>query len=397
MSSPPDAVGLLQRLITALTADPAWTLVGGGAQGAVLRTDDRALLLVPVADTDPAWITSVVASAGELPVEVLAFGGERHEVQALTSAAPRLPWVHVGPDGRSVHAGATVGSIWAAAWLARSPEVEEELRAYARALRRAATPVGPPVPPAAPPSGFVRWWDGRAPLVTYWIVAANVVMFGVEVITGATSDGRQMLALGALIGSPVSLLTPWTLVSYAFLHADPVHLLFNMLAVWVSGAWLEGMLGRARVWLLYLGSAVGGGVAIALFGGDGLTIGASGAAWGLMTGGFVLVMREPGITGFGARAALLPVLGRNLLLNLLLSFVPGVSFAGHLGGGLVGALLIGTRLLLIGAGPSRKRREGLPAWMAVLALLGVFFALGSEALALALGPSVLDLLERAGG
>lgn len=396
MSTPPDAVGLLQRLIAALTADPAWTLVGGGAQGAVVRTDDRALLLVPVRDTDPAWITGVVGTAGELPVEVLAFGGERHEAQALTAAAPQLPWVHVGPDGRSVHAGAAVGSIWAAAWLARTPEVEEELRAYARALRRTAAPVGPPLPPARPPSGFVRWWDSREPLISYWIVAANVLMFGVQVYTGATDDGRQMLALGALIGSPLSLLTPWTLVSYAFLHADPVHLLGNMLAIGLNGALLEQMLGRARVWLLYLGSAIGGGVAIALFGGNGLTIGASGAAWGLMTGALVLVLREPGITGFGARAALLPALGRNFLLNLLLSFVPGVSLAGHLGGGLVGALLIGTRLLLIGAGPSRKRREGLPAWMAILALLGVFFVLGSEALAIALAPTILDALDQMG-
>lgn len=79
---------------------------------------------------------------------------------------------------------------------------------------------------------------------------------------------------------------PWQLVSYAFLHFDLLHLAFNMLGLWIFGAELENLWGRKRMVQLLLVSVVTAAVSqlavTALMGTRAVTLGASGALYGLL-------------------------------------------------------------------------------------------------------------------
>jgi membrane associated rhomboid family serine protease len=145
----------------------------------------------------------------------------------------------------------------------------------------------------------------------------------------------------------------WRPVTAAFLHIGPVHLVLNMLALLIFGSELERQLGRWRFLALYLLSVLGGAAAIQLFGNPaGAVAGASTAIYGLLGGlGVLMLARRQDIRG----------LVTLLAINVVISFLPGVSLLGHLGGLVAGALAAGMMLL------TRRR----PAFqVAALAVLG---------------------------
>jgi membrane associated rhomboid family serine protease len=131
----------------------------------------------------------------------------------------------------------------------------------------------------------------------------------------------------------------WRPLTAAFLHIGPLHLVLNMLAVLVFGSELERQLGRRRFLALYLLSALGGAAAIQLFGDPARPVaGASTAIYGLLGGlGVLMLVRRQDVRG------LLTLLA----INVFISFLPGVSLLGHLGGLVAGAatagLLLATR------------------------------------------------------
>jgi len=132
----------------------------------------------------------------------------------------------------------------------------------------------------------------------------------------------------------------WRLLSYALLHDthNPTHLIVNMLSLYSLGSFLEPMLGRRRVGLLYVVTALAGGVASALFTRD-VSVGASGAVWGLLGATFGLLGGKqrffPVLIARGLRQRLVVV----LILNVTLSFFPHIDRYCHFGGGLAGYFL----------------------------------------------------------
>jgi membrane associated rhomboid family serine protease len=181
--------------------------------------------------------------------------------------------------------------------------------------------------------------------VTLGLIGANVAMFAVSAIS-AVSVGNSPLDnynspfFEALSQWPVgvTLLGEWWRVfTAAFLHVGLVHLLMNMLALLVFGSELERRLGRWRFLAVYLLSALGGAVAIQLFGDPRVAVaGASTAIYGLLGAlGVLMVARREDLRG------LLTLLA----INVLISFLPGVSLVGHFGGLLAGAAATGLLLL----------------------------------------------------
>ena len=78
---------------------------------------------------------------------------------------------------------------------------------------------------------------------------------------------------------------PWQVVTYAFLHANVLHLFFNMMGLWMFGAELEDMWGRRRFMQFLLASVLAGAlaqIALSLVVTIGPTLGASGALYGLL-------------------------------------------------------------------------------------------------------------------
>lgn len=165
-----------------------------------------------------------------------------------------------------------------------------------------------------------------APVVTYGLIAANVIMF---VLDMASRGLRQELVLWA---PAVAGGEYYRLVTSAFMHYGIAHILFNMWALYVLGPPLEQHLGRLRFGALYALSALGGSVLVYLVAPiSSATAGASGAVFGLFGATFVVARR------LNLDIRWLVIL---IVANLVMTFtLPGISWQGHLGGLATGALI----------------------------------------------------------
>ena len=179
------------------------------------------------------------------------------------------------------------------------------------------------------------------PRATYVLIAVNVLI-GLGLMLGGSGGGdfgnNQLYDLGALSRGTVDDGEYWRLVTSGFIHGGgypssvPLHLAFNMFALWVLGGMLEPAVGRVRFLLIYFTSLLAGSFGALLLSPDGFTAGASGAVFGLM-GAAVVVMRNRGISPMESG------LGLWIGLNLIITFtIPNISIGGHIGGLIGGAL-----------------------------------------------------------
>jgi membrane associated rhomboid family serine protease len=212
----------------------------------------------------------------------------------------------------------------------------------------------------------------KVPEVTYALIAINVIAYLAEGrLTGGSGAGAgSVYVKGALLGSGtergligqgVAYGQWWRTITGGFLHANLLHIAFNMYLLYVLGQILEPALGRVRFAVLYFVSLLTGSlVALAVSPHD-LTVGASGAVFGLM--GAVLLE---------ARARQIPQLQNwvagLIVLNLALSFtISGISWGGHVGGLIGGAL--STLVLQLG---ERHRQRALALAGCVAIGVGAF-------------------------
>ena len=141
---------------------------------------------------------------------------------------------------------------------------------------------------------------------------------------------------GGLVGVIVKELplTSWRLFSAIFVHIGLMHFASNMLSLYLFGRLVEGLYGSWRFFLIYLMSGLMGNLFVLFFDPRSLSAGASTALFGLMA---VLVSQK-----FLSKIPQLQHLGQQftglLVVNICISFLPGVSLFGHLGG-LLGGLL----------------------------------------------------------
>jgi membrane associated rhomboid family serine protease len=205
-----------------------------------------------------------------------------------------------------------------------------------------------------------------APNVTYALIGINVILWIAEFAGGGTAS--RAYQDGALFGPLVAEGEIWRLVTGGFLHAptSPIHILFNMFILYWLGTQLEPELGHARFLALYLASLLTGSFGALLLSPDAVTVGASGAVFGLLGAAFFM-QRARGIdpmqSGIGV------IIGLNLVLTFL---VPFISIGGHLGG------LAGGALCAVGIDALRQARRGqLPG-------VGICAAIGAAAFAASL-------------
>jgi rhomboid protease GluP len=115
------------------------------------------------------------------------------------------------------------------------------------------------------------------------------------------------------------------------LHGSPVHLLFNMYALYLAGPIVERWYGSGMFLVLYLACAAAGSVGSFAFGGDVPSVGASGAIFGLF--GVLLAAGRLHHPVDRQSRALVSQLGMLILINIGFGFaVQGIDNAAHLGG-----------------------------------------------------------------
>jgi membrane associated rhomboid family serine protease len=182
-----------------------------------------------------------------------------------------------------------------------------------------------------------RAYAGGEPILTYTLIAVNVLAFLGEIISGTSLGGsiggaNSLLAKAALDGPDVANGDWWRIITAGFMHYSFLHLLFNMYALYILGQMLEPVIGSVRFGLIYFVSLICGSVGALIVTPHALTAGASGAVFGLLGAG-ILVLRHRGINPLQSG------LGIWLFLNLAITFtVSNISIGGHIGG-LIGGVI----------------------------------------------------------
>lgn len=178
--------------------------------------------------------------------------------------------------------------------------------------------------------------------VTQVLIGINAGIYVLQLLMGAgiNANSGWIYEHGVLVSSAIDSSGQlvgvaegewWRLVTAAFLHYGPLHLGMNMLVLWLLGQGVETYFGHARYALLYLVAGLAGSAGALVWSPNALTVGASGAIWGIM--GAALVLERRRIYVFGGQAMGL------LVLNLVITFlIPGISRGGHIGGLIGGAL-----------------------------------------------------------
>ena len=105
---------------------------------------------------------------------------------------------------------------------------------------------------------------------------------------------------GALYGPAVAQGDWYRLITAAFLHYGPIHLAMNMLALWWIGRPLEAWLGPVRYLLLYLVSGLAGSAGALIANPEAVTVGASGAIFGILGAAIVLERQQTYVLGGSA-------------------------------------------------------------------------------------------------
>src|SRR3954447_22936825 len=236
------------------------------------------------------------------------------------------------------------------------------------------TPVGMRCPECSKQRTKVR--DLAAPRggtdVTKVLIALNVIAFLAELSSGGTaiSDvGGSVIRRGALFGPSISIDHEYyRLVTSGFLHAGFIHIAFNMYLLWILGQMLEPALGGVRFAAIYVTALLAGSFGALLVEPNSVTVGASGAVFGLMGARFV-ELGARGIDPFEAG------IGGLILINLAISFViPGIAWGGDIGG-LIGG---GLAMFAIRAG---DRYRSMPLGLALCVVLSAIAVAGAIAAA----------------
>jgi membrane associated rhomboid family serine protease len=202
------------------------------------------------------------------------------------------------------------------------------------------TPVGMRCPECAGQRSQVRKVAARSPdepTVTYILLGLIVLvqlgaMASGASATGSRFGGSELISDGAVSQVAIADGEYYRLITAGFLHAGLLHLMFNGFALYVLGMMIEPVVGHLRFAIIYFVSLLAGSFGALLVEPDALTVGASGAIFGLM-GAAVVLMRSRGINVMESG------LGLWLGINLAFTFaIPGISIGGHIGGLIGGAL-----------------------------------------------------------
>ena len=197
------------------------------------------------------------------------------------------------------------------------------------------------------------------PILTQALIAINVVIFLVGIGSGLQTRDAVLFDYGLIsefttsFGQTVPIgvgAGEWyRLITSGFLHINIIHVAFNMLALYQLGMLLEPAFGRLRLAIVYVTCLLTGSMVVTIITPDQLTIGASGAVFGLMGFAF-MAMRARGIDPFSTG------LGGTIVINLIITFTLSsyISVGGH-GGGLAGGFLCGW--VMTSFGPRYLRDE----------------------------------------
>jgi membrane associated rhomboid family serine protease len=234
-------------------------------------------------------------------------------------------------------------------------------------------------------------YEGVGAKVTRALIAVNVLVYLAELLQGSGVDATRgsiyqngaLLANGVKVGNtlagvPAHVPFPdlvgvahgewWRMVTAAFLHYGPFHLLLNMLALWWFGSMLEQRIGSGRFLAIYIVSGLAGSAGALMLNPTTPTVGASGAIFGILGAGLVMeTVHRDYVFGGSALGV--------IVLNLVFTFsVSNISIGGHIGG-MLGGAVCAFGFSHFGRGSVAFGRAGLAGYSTVIAVAVASFLL----------------------
>ncbi len=210
------------------------------------------------------------------------------------------------------------------------------------------------------------------PIVTRALIAINVIVFLAETATGAPlggGGGGTVWNHGALFGPLISPGHEYQRLLFSgFLHDGILHIAFNMFFLYIMGQMLEPAIGHVNFAVVYFVSLLAGSFGALVFTPGAVSVGASGAAFGVL-GALIVVAYYRGISIWQSG------LGLTLVINIVFSLsVPGISIGAHLGGVIGGAICA---WLIVQIGEKRRMPSAALAGSVVVGVLSVVGAVAA--------------------
>ena len=376
--------GLLHALISDRGYMRADTRVKGFEGSAVVVERDGAcgrLILCPALafgrENDlPGLRTLASRHASDRATTIVVVGGSEEFGRSAFEATAPVRTLHVDDAGRVREARAGFRSS--------SPRlvIESALDRMAADLREGAFPSvdfetardlvssGPEhdLRPAPPLRG----------VVTSALTFAIILCFAVELAISPDSfrGGGATLTVAYRMGAiynPAILKGEWQrLIGAPFLHFGLLHLAMNGWAQWSLGGPIEFLVGPWPFLALWVGSALGASLTSLVFNQSSVAAGASGAIFGLLGAFTTFVFFRKDVLPQPVPRPLRNGVLATLLLNLMISFIPGIDMAAHAGGFLTGAVMAFGQVRRNRTEVLSPSRPGpLRLVVAVLVLLGV--------------------------
>ena len=201
----------------------------------------------------------------------------------------------------------------------------------------------------------------KKPVVTYILIVLNLMVF----LYGVLHGNDELINM---FGNNYELVQNgefYRLLTCMFVHADIMHILFNMIALYSIGPVVERYYGKSKFLLIYLVSGLLGSIFSGVFmTADSISIGASGAIFGLLGSICYFTYYYRATLQGILRGSIMPVIIINLVIGLISS---SIDLSAHIGG-LIGGILVS---MAIGIGDKHRKSDQING-LIVLVLMTVF-------------------------
>lgn len=216
---------------------------------------------------------------------------------------------------------------------------------------------------------YERTFKPKKIIFTYILIMACVLMFGICCIFDGIDALRSItnytaLKMGANFAPLIRQGELWRVITYMFLHASLLHLIVNMYSLYALGASVENFLGRWKFIAVYLVSGICGGLLSAATGSNTISVGASGAIFGLAGALLYFGYHYRTYLGEAIKKQIIPIILINLLIGYLIA---GIDNFGHIGG-LIGGILC---TMALGIDGKSKTFEKINGMICLLAFMGI--------------------------
>ena len=177
----------------------------------------------------------------------------------------------------------------------------------------------------------------KKPIVTYALIIINVIVFLLSLFNESII---QMFAVNRFFIADLGQY--YRLLTGIFLHANFLHLIFNMYALYVIGMQLESFLGKGKYLAVYLLSGLGGSM-LSIFFSNGYSVGASGAIFGLMGALLYFGYHYRVYLDSVVKSQIIPLIVLNLLIGFTSTGIDNWAHIGGLVGGILATMAVGVK------------------------------------------------------